>query len=539
MSFYDALLFSRSSKGERGYSAYEIAVQNGYEGTEEEWSESFLNAENYYDKTQTDNKLKEKIYHFNDVAEMKSSTKLKIGDVVETLGYYAESDGGTAKYRVRAKTNDETADEKIIIEINNNLIAELIIEKNFNILQLGAKKDNSNFDNSPIIKKSLETSHTAFIPFGTYYCTTTIDLDNMDQISSEMATIYYTGSDKLFNHSDSNEITRVLVENLFLIGNGQNNCFYLNKFIDSKLENLRIFNFKLGLNCLYSWDSEFDNIRFQACSKPMALGSQFNNSLFKECAFSSYTSPFTFTNCEAVTLLSCDITNCLENAAFTLYHSSVKLINCYYENLRAERTIIGGYNETVKSILDIDGGNLTGYNLEVDMYKGSLILSETLHYNFYPVSHKEADKMAVGDQLKSLILPTSITPSLFNSVVFFDGTQNPSISFYQTTQGTKIIENGLLKITIPDNDSNYKGISFPLEQGKNYILVLEGRFTGENTSQKIVFQEFSGISYSVGRSFADDNKIIVPIYAFSTRIYLKWAVTETLELSKLILKKLD
>lgn len=41
-------------KGERGYSAYEIAVKHGYTGTEEEWSEDFLNAENYYDKTEAD-----------------------------------------------------------------------------------------------------------------------------------------------------------------------------------------------------------------------------------------------------------------------------------------------------------------------------------------------------------------------------------------------------------------------------------------------------------------------------------------------------
>ena len=37
-------------KGERGFSAYEIAVKNGYTGTEEEFIESFLNAENYCKK---------------------------------------------------------------------------------------------------------------------------------------------------------------------------------------------------------------------------------------------------------------------------------------------------------------------------------------------------------------------------------------------------------------------------------------------------------------------------------------------------------
>lgn len=44
-------------KGERGYSAYEIAVQQGYTGTEEEWKDSFINADIYYNKTETDDLL--------------------------------------------------------------------------------------------------------------------------------------------------------------------------------------------------------------------------------------------------------------------------------------------------------------------------------------------------------------------------------------------------------------------------------------------------------------------------------------------------
>lgn len=41
-------------KGETGDSAYEIAVKHGYTGTEEQWSDDFLNAENYYDKSEID-----------------------------------------------------------------------------------------------------------------------------------------------------------------------------------------------------------------------------------------------------------------------------------------------------------------------------------------------------------------------------------------------------------------------------------------------------------------------------------------------------
>lgn len=51
-------------KGETGYSAYEIAVQHGYTGTEEEWANSFLNADNFYNKSEVDaisNNLEENI----------------------------------------------------------------------------------------------------------------------------------------------------------------------------------------------------------------------------------------------------------------------------------------------------------------------------------------------------------------------------------------------------------------------------------------------------------------------------------------------
>ena len=44
-------------KGERGYSAYEIAVKHGYTGTEEQWSQDFTNPDNFYDKMEMDSIL--------------------------------------------------------------------------------------------------------------------------------------------------------------------------------------------------------------------------------------------------------------------------------------------------------------------------------------------------------------------------------------------------------------------------------------------------------------------------------------------------
>lgn len=47
-------------KGERGYSAYDLYVQNGGTLTEEEWLDAFLNADNYYNKSEVEGLVSEK-----------------------------------------------------------------------------------------------------------------------------------------------------------------------------------------------------------------------------------------------------------------------------------------------------------------------------------------------------------------------------------------------------------------------------------------------------------------------------------------------
>ena len=145
MSFYDALLFSKGQRGKQGYSTYEIAVQNGYEGTEEEWANSFLSPTGYYTKTETDNKLKKKAYFFDTVASMKSAS-LQNGDYVVTEGYYEANDGGGADYLIRTKVESDV-DDGGSVHVIGDLVAELIVEDNaVNVKQFGAKGDNSNND---------------------------------------------------------------------------------------------------------------------------------------------------------------------------------------------------------------------------------------------------------------------------------------------------------------------------------------------------------------------------------------------------------
>lgn len=68
------------------------------------------------------NTLKQKIYHFNTVAEMKECINLEDGDVVSTNGFFKENDGGSSTYKI--VNNAELEENDInIFNIANELKA--------------------------------------------------------------------------------------------------------------------------------------------------------------------------------------------------------------------------------------------------------------------------------------------------------------------------------------------------------------------------------------------------------------------------------
>ena len=85
-------------------------------------------------------KLNKKPYYYNNVAAMKADDKLKVGDMAITLGYYTANDGGGAEYQIK------TSSESYYEELENELIAELIIKEKINVKQLGAYGDNEHDD---------------------------------------------------------------------------------------------------------------------------------------------------------------------------------------------------------------------------------------------------------------------------------------------------------------------------------------------------------------------------------------------------------
>lgn len=179
-------------KGERGDSAYEIAVKNGFVGSEKDWlaqlgttalfsqdsvvhiatagQTSFNIPETYVSGSMIDmyvdgSKLNSTQYtvdeatgkinlvgvtlntsdvveivvksmgsneitikHHNTVSNMKLDATLDHAYLVQTLGYYEVNDGGGATYLIRDKKGSDVEDNGSIHFLDNGLVAELIIE---------------------------------------------------------------------------------------------------------------------------------------------------------------------------------------------------------------------------------------------------------------------------------------------------------------------------------------------------------------------------------------------------------------------------
>ena len=210
-------------KGEKGYSAYELYVKNGGTLTEAQWLDEFLNADNFYNKSEVDakndsqdqelldeatergnadsdlqdqitintnditgikaeqttqnNLIAKKPYYFNTVADMKAYN-LAAGDMVITKGYYSANDGGEAEYNI---VNDNTLvnDGGSVHSLNNGLKAVLINNNKANVKQFGAYGNNTN-DDTNAIQNAIEFAYSnnlnIYLPSGIYKITSPLKL---------------------------------------------------------------------------------------------------------------------------------------------------------------------------------------------------------------------------------------------------------------------------------------------------------------------------------------------------------------------------
>lgn len=115
------------------------------------------------------------ILGFNTVADMKKATNIINGSFVKTYGFYNMNDGGGSFYKIRDITNEDVVDNITIIPITTNeqLIAELIYNKEINVKQFGAKGDGVTNDTTALqtcLDKVFDNS-AIYFPYGTYLTT--------------------------------------------------------------------------------------------------------------------------------------------------------------------------------------------------------------------------------------------------------------------------------------------------------------------------------------------------------------------------------
>lgn len=115
---------------------------------------------------------------YDSVADMKLGKNFD-GSTVITNGYYKPNDGGGGTYIIRTKKTTDVDDGGSIHFLNDDLVAELIVENGIvNVKQFGAKCNISSFDSSSYIQNAIDfcwnkyendKSLVVFIPSGIFY----------------------------------------------------------------------------------------------------------------------------------------------------------------------------------------------------------------------------------------------------------------------------------------------------------------------------------------------------------------------------------
>lgn len=165
------------------------------------------------------NVIKKKIYHFENVEEIKRCKILREGDTVETLGYYEANDGGAGKYRIVLTEAEE--DGGSILRLDNGFSAELIVKNGIvNVKQFGAK-GNKTFDDTVSIQNALNFNSKVFINEGDYLIQGIVLNNNQHIFGSDLENTILESrepakDDLVETNSDANNI---IIENLTLRGN--------------------------------------------------------------------------------------------------------------------------------------------------------------------------------------------------------------------------------------------------------------------------------------------------------------------------------
>ena len=334
-------------------------------------------------------------YAYDNVASMKLATNLVDGSFARTSGYYTYNDGGGAFYKIRQVTNEDVVDEKFIIALyDNTLIAELIYGTTINILNLGAKADDTTDIATYLqsaIDKLFSTGGDIYIPYGIYKLKTPITFtpNNFDNIRiyGQDTTIHVdidTANAYAFNCvATSSDYIKVTFEKLLIYNESDDelniSCFNISKVTQRELfNNVLINGFYNNINIQNSWNLLFTRLTSTASKNCGFYCNGVTNAFnYNSCIFSNNENYNVYINGSSHTFNTCDL---------SIYHATasnqfrgikgLNLISCFYEDSN---------NPTQSFIINSCEGSITGCNFEftstaqdyvgLELYQSNCLLS--------------------------------------------------------------------------------------------------------------------------------------------------------------------
>ena len=207
--------------------------------------------------------------YFNSIEELKTSTStiLKEGDIVKTLGYYTPGDGGGAMYKITYNPS-AVEDGGLVhyLSYSDTLRAEMILEESVNVHQFGAVGDGKT-DDSKAIQLAIDNTASKIIEFGnnkTYIIRKPIAITKDGTIINGNGGIIYpyycNGIDVTPSGDDQPLVSDVTINKLHVDCSKAINAAFVYRASKIDIMSCKVFNVtNTGINIK---NSEFINVSF-------------------------------------------------------------------------------------------------------------------------------------------------------------------------------------------------------------------------------------------------------------------------------------
>lgn len=328
---------------------------------------------------------------YNTAIDMINDTKLISNQMCQTNGYFTEADGGSATYIITNKKSNYS------VTLNNGLYANLIYDKNINMLSLGVDNRGKNECGKNIISiiESANINDTLYFPSGTYLINNIITitkpinlLGNMGDsihISENMnGTVFKMKAHIEIKHSDvtidgisllANNYTSGLLLNPsvqpanvsmnirlrnMIIRDFTDSGIKINRIITSLLENIYCGNCGIGINFVGSTQT---SIKLDKC---WSLNCKKHGFLLNTCQYCELSNcccddcgdvGYHIENCNSIVFNSCACETSGKTAFYIKNSLGVVFNGCLSVNCNNGSS----YSDT--SCVNIEGSNVTINNI--------------------------------------------------------------------------------------------------------------------------------------------------------------------------------